>query len=329
MKDQEFKMNCQKKGVIIAAVLMAGVVMLSLAGCGQKPKKAFEVTQIARGSIQALVSTTGTVAPYHRLEIKPPIAGRIDTVLVAEGDVVKKGQVLAMMSSSDRAALLDAASAKGPAEYKKWADVYKPAPIIAPLDGFIILKSIVPGQTVTNGDSVLSMADTLIIQAQVDETDLGNVSLGQSVDMQLDAYPGNVIKGKVVHIEYDAQIVNNVTIYVVYVMPDKVPPYFRSGMSATVNFITHEKDNILLIPLRAIKQIGSTTYAFQYDSGTKTAKPIQIKTGLEDVNNAELVSGLSEGDKIAVPDKNMIAELEAQNSRRPRGMGNPFQRRAQ
>lgn len=305
------------------------MILILVAGCGQKTKKPLELTQITRGSIQALVSTTGTVAPYHRLEIKPPIAGRIDTVLVAEGDVVKKGQVLAMMSSSDRAALLDAASAKGPAEYKKWADVYKPAPIIAPLNGFIILKSIVPGQTVTNGDSVLSMADTLIVQAQVDETDLGNVSLGQSVDMQLDAYPGKVIKGKVAHIEYDAQIVNNVTIYVVYVMPVSVPSYFRSGMSATVAFITQEKDNIPLIPLRAIKQIGQTTYAFQYDNGTKTAKPIQIKIGLEDANNAELVSGLNEGDKVAIPDKNMIAALEAQNSRRPRGIGNPFQRRTQ
>jgi macrolide-specific efflux system membrane fusion protein len=208
-------------------------------------------------------------------------------------------------------------------------DVYKPAPIVAPLDGFIILKSIVPGQTVTNADSVLSMADILIVQAQVDETDLANVSLGQPVDMQLDAYPGKVIKGKVLHIEYDAQVVNNVTIYVVYVMPVSVPPYFRSGMSASVSFITKEKDNILLIPLRAIKQIGSTTYAFQYDNGSKSAKPIQVKTGLEDINNAELISGLNEGDKIVIPDKTMITALEAQNSRRPRGIGNPFQRRTQ
>ncbi len=315
----------KKAGFLILAVM----VLVIISGCGQKPKKSLEVIQVTKGTIQALVSTTGTVAPYHRLEIMPPISGRIDSVLVAEGDVVKKGQILAMMSSSDRAALLDAARAKGAAEYKKWADVYKPAPIIAPLDGFIILKSIVPGQTVTNAYSVLSMADMLIVQAQVDETDLGNVSLGQSVDMQLDAYPGKIIKGKVAHIEYDAQIVNNVTIYVVYVMPVKVPPYFRSGMSATVDFITQEKDNVLLIPIRAIKQIGPTTYAFQYDNGSKTAKPIQIKTGLQDANNAELISGLKEGDKIAVPDKTMISALEAQTSRRPRGIGNPFQRKTQ
>jgi membrane fusion protein, macrolide-specific efflux system len=328
MKKLRSRSKRQREGALII-LMIAGVLALSMTGCGQKVKKPMELTQIAKGTIQALVTTTGTVAPYHRLEIKPPISGRIDSVLVAEGDVVKKGQVLAMMSSSDRAALLDAASAKGAAEYRKWADVYKPAPIIAPLNGFIILKSIVPGQTVTNGDSVLSMADTLIVQAQVDETDLGNVSLGQTVDMQLDAYPGKNIKGKVVHIEYDAQVVNNVTIYVVYIMPVSVPAYFRSGMSATVSFITEEKDNVLLVPLRAIKQMGSTTYAFQYDNASKTAKPIQIKVGLQDSNNAELVSGLNEGDTIAVPDKTMLAALAAKTGRGPRGMGNPFQRRTQ
>ncbi len=329
MKNENLKVKNLKKGAIIGMVLIAGMVAVSAAGCGQKAKQSLELSQITKGKIQALVTTTGTVAPYHRLEIKPPISGRIDTVLVAEGDVVKKGQVLAMMSSSDRAALLDAAREKGTAEYKKWADVYKPAPIVAPLDGFIILKSIVPGQTVTNSDSVLSMADVLIIQAQVDETDLGNVTLGQSADMQLDAYPGKNITGKVVHIEYDSQVVNNVTIYVVYVMPDSVPPYFRSGMSATVSFITAEKDNVLLVPLRAIKTMGPTTYAFQYDSASKTANPVQIKIGLQDNNNAELVSGLNEGDKIAIPDKTMLAALAAKTGRGPRGMGNPFQRRTQ
>ena len=302
----------------IASLLL---VMLFMPSCGGKAEKPPEQVSVTRGSIKAQIPTTGMVAPYNRLEIKPPVAGRIDTIYVAEGDKVKKGKVLAMMSSSDRATLLDAAREKSAAEYKKWQQVYNAALIIA--------KNIMPGQTVTAADAVLVMADILIVKAQVDETDIGNIQLGQAVTIQLDAYPDQTIKGKVNHIAYDSQVINNVTIYEVDVIPNEVPSYFRSGMSATVNFITQEKDNVLLIPIRAIKQMGTTTYAFQYDNSTKTGKPIQIKIGLENTTHVELVSGLNEGDKIVVPDSKMIANLQAKTGRGPRGPSNPFQKRNQ
>jgi membrane fusion protein, macrolide-specific efflux system len=311
----------------IKGVFIVSLIAFFSVSCGGKPVKPPEMVSVTRGGIKAQISTTGTVQPYNRLEIKPPVAGRIDTIYVAEGDKVKKGKVLAMMSSSDRATLLDAARAQSASEYKQWQQVYNAAPIVAPLSGFIIAKNIMPGQTVTAGDAVLVMADVLIVKAQVDETDIGNIQLDQSVTIQLDAYPDQTIKGKVNHIAYDSQVINNVTIYEVDVIPNEVPSFFRAGMSATVNFITSEKDNVLLIPLRAIKQLGSTTYAFQYDKETKTGKPIQIKTGLANTTDIELVSGLNEGDKIVIPDSKMIANLQTRTGRGPRGPSNPFQRR--
>ena len=71
-----------------------------------------EIT-VAYGSIENIISTTGTVQPQNRLEIKPPIGGRIEKILVKEGDKVKIGQTLVWMSSTERAALLDAARAQG------------------------------------------------------------------------------------------------------------------------------------------------------------------------------------------------------------------------
>ncbi len=317
-------MKSKKLKVVLALSFLA---MLAV-GCGGKAEKTPETVSVKRGAIKAQIPTTGQVEPRNRLEIKPPVAGRIDTIYVQEGDNVKKGKILAVMSSSDRAALLDAARSKGMAEYKRWEKVYNPAPIVAPLDGFIILKSIEPGQTVAASDAVLVMADKLIVKAQVDETDIGDIQVGQAVTIQLDAYPDQTIKGKVERIAYESQVINNVTIYQVDVIPDEVPSFFRSGMSATVNFITQEKDNVLLIPIRAIKKIGTSTYAFQYNNGTKTAKPIQIKTGLENTTNIELISGLKEGDKIVIPDKKMITDLESSFEHR-RGPMNPFQRRTQ
>jgi len=304
---------------------MMAIVLIS--GCGGKNAKPLETSTVVKGTIRAQIPTTGDVEPRNRLEIKPPVSGRIETILVEEGDNVKKGQVLAMMSSSDRAALLDAARAKGTAEYKRWADVYKPAPIIAPLDGFIILKNIEPGQTVTEADAVLVMADKLIAKAQVDETDIGNIKLGQPVNIELDAYPGEIIKGKVEHIAYESKVINNVTIYEVDLLPDSIPSFFRSGMSATINFISQEKNDVLMLPLKAIKKISERSYVFQTDRVTNKTNPVQIKTGLENTSHVEIISGLKAGDKVVIPDKKMISDLEAKFSHGPHAPMNPFQRR--
>jgi macrolide-specific efflux system membrane fusion protein len=259
--------------------------------------------------------------PYNRLEIKPPIPGRIEQVLVDEGEGIKQGQILAWMSSADRATLLDAARAKGPAELKYWEDVYKPTPIVAPLDGFIILRNVEPGQSVSATDAVLVMADHLIVKAQVDETDLSQIKLNQPVVIVLDAYPDKKVDGRVEHIAYESTVINNVTIYYVDVLPMSVPSFFRSGMSATANFILSEKKDVLLVPLNAIRKKNNRSYVFVKDQSGKIV-PKEITTGLENSSNIELVSGLSEGDEIYIPTSQMVKDFMSNN--RGFRMTNPF-----
>jgi len=225
------------------------------------------------------------------------------------------------MSSSDRAALLDAARAKGEEEVKHWEDVYRPTPIVAPLNGFVIQRAVEPGQSITVSDAVLVMADHLIIKAQVDETDIGSIKVGQKVEVELDAYPGKNIAGKVEHIAYESQTVNNVTIYEVDVLPNEVPKYFRAGMSATVNFIQDEKDNVFLLPLNVVEKKGDLSYVFVKDKKGEV-KAEQIKTGLENTTHIEIVSGLAEGDQVIKPTKALV-EKHLTNKRR-RGPPNPF-----
>src|SRR5262249_53194260 len=145
-------------------------------------------------------------------------------------------------------ALLDAARLQGGADsLKEWEDVYKPTALIAPIDGEVIVKAVNPGQTVTPTDDVIVLSDRLIVQAQVDETDIGKVKIGQTVDITLDAYPDIQLTATVNHIYYESKIVNNVTMYAVDLLPDHIPDVFRSGMSANVQIIQAQKDHVLLV----------------------------------------------------------------------------------
>lgn len=289
-------------------IVIMGVAVVS---CAPKKEKPLEVVSVARGAIQSSLPATGTVMPRNRLEIKPPVAGRIDTVLVDEGQQVYKGQILAWMSSLERATLLDAARAKGEEELKRWEEIYKPTPVIAPINGFVIQRSVEPGQTFMSSDTVLVMADVLIVKAQVDETDIGRIKINQKVEIILDAYPKEKIKGEVEHIAYESELVNNVTVYKVDVIPETVPEYFRAGMSATVNFYQNERQNVLVLPTKAVKKRGKNSYVFKIAQEGKDPEPLQVETGLENGENIEIVSGLGEGDKVAIPTKEMAEKLSA------------------
>ncbi|MCX5712736.1 MAG: efflux RND transporter periplasmic adaptor subunit [Candidatus Omnitrophica bacterium] len=206
------------------------------------PKEILKEISPVVGSIQSVINTTAIVQPDNRLEIKPPINGRIDKVLAREGDLVKEGQILAWMSSTERAALLDAARAQGAEAMKYWEEVYKATPLISPVSGEVIVSTNEPGQTVTAADIVIVLSDHLVAQAQVDETDIGKVKAGQGVLVTLDAYPQIKVKGKVDHIFYESKLVNNVNIYQVDIVLETVPAVFRSGMTATVNIIENTKE---------------------------------------------------------------------------------------
>jgi Membrane-fusion protein len=243
-----------KKLRVIGAVAIAVFVFFLFKGCagGGSPDTVVKDIHPFIGAIKTTISTTGTVLPKNRLEVMPPVNGRIEKILVREGAKVVLGQVLALMSSTERAALLDAARAKGQESLQYWEEVYKPISLISPIDGEVIVATTQPGQTVTTGDAVVVLSDQLIVRAQVDETDIGSIQVAQRAFISLDAYPDAGIPAKVEHIYYESETVNNVTIYKVDLIPETIPQFFRSGMNATVNFIVKDRENILLLPLDAV-----------------------------------------------------------------------------
>jgi len=282
--------------IIIAAGVAAFLIMRSKGGAS-KGETTQEITPTV-GSIQSFVSTTGTVLPQNRLELKPPINGRVEKILVQEGDKVKTGQTLAWMSSTERAALLDAAKDKGEETLKYWEDAYKAIPLLAPIDGEVIVATVQPGQTVTTADPVLVLSDRLIVRAQVDETDIGKVKLGQSATVSLDAYPETKVDTTVQHIYYESKTVNNVTIYEVDLVAAQLPSFFRSGMNANIDFVEQKKDNTLLLPNEAVHKDKDGSYVLLNQGPGKEPMRQAVVTGISDDLNTEIVSGLTEKDRI-------------------------------
>jgi macrolide-specific efflux system membrane fusion protein len=267
---------------------------------------------VARGDIDLNILSTGVIQPQNKLEIKPPISGRAEKILVDEGTFVKKNQIIAWMSSIDRATLLDAARAKGDSAVKEWVEYYPATPIMAPIDGTIIKKSIENGQTFTYHDSIFTMSNRLTVKAQVDETDISLIKINQKALITLDAYQDRPIEGKVDRIAYDATTVNNVTTYIVDVIPSTIPDFMRSGMTTNVNFHILSKKNVLFLPSNAMKMKAGKYLVTIESNGKKFEKEVEV--GVSDGKKTEILKGLIEGDVILVPQFRLKKESGQNNS---------------
>jgi len=288
--------------IVLAVLIISGLVMIKVKSKSANSETTKEISPTT-GTLETFISTTGTVLPKNRLEVKPSVGGRIESILVQEGEKVKVGQPLAWMSSTERAALLDAAEGQGEKVLNYWKEVYKPIALLSPIDGEVIVATTQPGQTVTTSDAVIVLSDHLIVRAQVDETDIGKIKLGQAAVITLDAYADVKIKASVEHLYYESQTVNNVTIYNVDLLPENVPPFFRSGMNATVNFRELGKENALLLPVDAVHKDKEGDYVLLKQDGSE--KPVRraVKLGLTDDKNIEIISGVTAGDRVIVKSK--------------------------
>ena len=295
-----------KFGLIIVMFLIIGAFVV------MKLKPKVDTDNIVKeiiptfGSIQTVISTTGTVLPKNRLEIKPPVNGRVESILVKEGQKVKTGETLVWMSSTERAALLDAARGQGEEKLKYWQDAYKPIALLASIDAEVIVATTQPGQTVTTADAVVVLSDHLIARAQVDETDIGKIKLGQKATIILDAYPGKKINAAVEHIYYESKTVNNVTIYEVDLIPEEVPLFFRSGMNATIDFIENSREKTLLVPVEAVQKDKGEDFVLVKKDGQSQPVKQPVKLGLSDDKKVEIISGIDAHDILILKSRKFI-----------------------
>ncbi|MFA5090003.1 MAG: HlyD family efflux transporter periplasmic adaptor subunit [Candidatus Omnitrophota bacterium] len=309
-------MNKKKKilSIIILVLLLSCPLIIIRMKKSQDPAEVANEIKPTFGSIQVAISTTGTVYPKNRLEVKPPVGGRVESILVKEGESVKTGQTLAWMSSTERAALLDAAHGQGEEQLKYWQETYKPIALLAPINGEVIVATTQPGQTVSTSDAIIVLSDQLIVRAQVDETDIGKIKLNQKAIISLDAYPDVKINAFVEHIYYESETVNNVTIYKVDLVPEKIPEFFRSGMNATIDFNVGGKEGALLVPVEAVHKDKDENYVLLKQEGSVSPVKRVINLGITDDKNYEILSGITASDTIFVLTKQYVLPTTSNNT---------------
>ena len=177
------------------------------------------------------------------------------------------------------------------------------ARLYAPYDGTVLTVEASEGDTVGQGTTFITFADLsgLQVRADIDEIDVANVASGQNVQFSLDAFPGRSFEGRINSLAPAATQRQGSTVYAAIVGFGKAPGVaVRPGMAASLTIISLTKNNILIVPNRAIKTIGSRKYVAHYTDESHT-EDVAVETGLTSGDQTEIVTGLNEGEKIALP----------------------------
>lgn len=298
-------------------------------GCGNEKWKfpdTFQAGRAKRDNLKITLSATGTVQPQYSLCIKAPIVGRVEKILVREGEKVRKGQILAVLSSTERAILLDAAKMRNKRDKSHWEQLIREIRVLSPEDGQIIGLPVVPGQTVGTADTLSVISDRLIVNSQVSENNLRKIKIGQETTVVLNAYPDKPIEGKVHRISYQSTLTSNVAAYEVDVWPSQQPAFMRSGMTAKLVFLLDFKEGVLAVPAGAVlHDPNGQSFVLrlnEYGAGKPQTQTVEI--GLNDGEQIEVTAGLQEGDRILVgPTSDTGKTIDAFNNGPPPDNGPP------
>ena len=323
-----------------------------------KQVAAVETAPVTRMNLKSTVSATGTIKPVDSVEVSPKITARISQVLVKENDRVTAGQTVAVLDGKDYQAKQDQAQLKvsnTQLEYQRAQELYNLGAgtkqaldtakfnydtavsaltdaqsnvaetiITAPMDGIVVGEPKSVGTMAVQGNSnptvIMYIANTSQkqIMAKIDETDIGQIQIGQDATFTVDTYTGQTFTAHVSKISHtdtsntwnttgssssNSSSSSSASVIYYYVTLDVDDPddVLKLGMTARVEINTSEKENALVVPIAALKTNDKGSYVLRVnDNDNGQTEQVNVTTGIYSDEYVEILSGLDEGDKVSI-----------------------------
>lgn len=171
----------------------------------------------------------------------------------------------------------------------------------APYAGVVTTVNIKAGEMAVGPAIVVTDNSVFFADIGVDEVDIGRIQVGQTVDFTLDGLPGATLTGKVQRVAQLADENASVINYTVRIVPDATTQPIKVGMTVNAVFTVREAKNVLRVQnqyLRVDRANNSVSVNRVNADGSLTEVPVTL--GLEGTDYSEIVSGLKEGDTIAL-----------------------------
>jgi len=295
-----------------------------------------QTAAVRRGPLLATVDAAGTIQAKAQTILAFQASGTVGEVSVAPGDRVTKGQVLMKLDTTDlqlavdqAQAALDIAQARlaqakaGPGQQQLDAaranydlaiaeaqvrqaqlalqqaqNNLNKALILAPYDGVVAAVNYGAGDQVGQNSPAVTLVDlsALSVEVSLSEVDIPRIQLNQPATISLDALPDRTFTGHVSYTAAAGAISQNAVSFPVRIQLDKVDSTIKPGMSASVSILVGRREDVLLVPNRAVRSLAGEYIVRTMVQGQVISVPVQL--GLSNDTVTEVLKGLREGDQV-------------------------------
>jgi len=279
------------------------------------------------------LSLVGSITPNEMVEIKSETDGIVQEINFKEGERVEQGRLLVKLDDTKLAAAVAQADANlklseanherakqlskenliSQQEYDQVASSHavnqasvdlqrrqlKDARILAPFSGIVGARQISPGQVIMRSAILTWLVDldTVKVEVNVPERYLQELKVGRPLEFSVAAYPGEKFRGEVYFVS--PQVNENLRTALVKARIPNPDAKLRGGMFASMELTLQVRASAIVIPEPAIMSNGDNFSVFIVDKdGNAQIRPIQV--GIRLAGKAEVLKGLSNGDKVVV-----------------------------
>ena len=171
--------------------------------------------------------------------------------------------------------------------------------LVAPIDGVVTVLNNKPGDLVNPGDVSIRIDDTsaYFVDLQVSELDVAKVQLGQAATMTFDAIPNKTYDATVSAISPVGTTINGVVAYIVTVQINNPDNQLKPGMTSSTNVLVNSVKNVMVVPAKAVKAIGSLKVVYVLSSVPNGTTPDPTSN----TNNGPIKTPVSGETNIVVP----------------------------
>jgi membrane fusion protein, multidrug efflux system len=303
------------------------------------PPTSVSIATAKSETIPNLLTAVGDLAAVHQVNVTSDVNGRITDILFTAGASVKKGMPLVQLFdgpeqadlanfraqqrvaqlSLDRAkqlaerqfgpqATVDAAQAafdQASAGIARTQAVISQKLVRAPFDGDLGVRMVEVGQYLTAGTQIVSLTDLSVLFANftVTEKDSGQLKVGQTVRISVDAYPDRAFEGRITTIEPQISTdTRNIRVQATIQNPDRI---LKPGMFATTIVVLPDKPPVVTVPETAVDYTlyGDSVYLLSEKKAEDGKSSLIVtrtfvQTGNRIGGRAEIVKGLKDGDRV-------------------------------
>jgi multidrug efflux pump subunit AcrA (membrane-fusion protein) len=251
----------------------------------------------ATGQIRDYLMLSGDISAVSTVDAYSDAAGKVSRLFVAVGSRVSKGEVIAKVDPS------------------RPGMEYVESDVKAPISGTVVALPAQLGMTISQAVPLARISGSasggLEIRLSVSERFISKVSLGQLCEISLDAWPGEVFRGRISEISPTVDPASR-TMETKVVVENSLSK-LKAGMFAKVRIITEQKDNIVKIPQTAlIQRFGEdyvfTTEADPEEAGSFVARKKIVVPGIMIDGAMEVKQGLSANDEVIVRGQSLLED---------------------